>query len=64
MRKHLIQAGAVCNHGGGQIAQIPVPEKAQWQSAQSLCQADPPVGTFFIGCQVQRSILKPMQNKQ
>ena len=29
VRKHLVQAGAVGNHGGGQVAEIPVAKKGQ-----------------------------------
>ena len=64
MGKHLIQAGAVGNHGRSQVAQIPVPEKGQGKPPQGFCQAHPPVGAFLIGCQVERGILKPMKDEQ
>ena len=64
MGKHLIQTGTVRNHGGGQIAQIPVPEKGKGELPQRLRQGYPPAGALLIGGEIQRRILKPVQNEQ
>ena len=47
--EHLVQAGAVGNHGGGQVAEITVPEKGQGKPAQGLCQAHPTVSALPVG---------------
>ena len=62
--EHLVQAGAVGNHGGGQVAEITVPEKGQGKPAQGLRQAHPAVGALPVGGDVERGVLEPVEDEQ
>ena len=64
MGEHLVQAGAVGDHGGGQVAEITVPEKGQWKPAQRLCQAHPAVSTLPVGGDVEGGVLEPVKDEQ
>ena len=64
MGEHLVQAGAVGNHGGGQVAEIPVAEEGQGQPAQGLRQAHPAVGALPVGGDVEGGVLKPVEDEQ
>ena len=64
MGEHLIQRGAVGNHGGGQVAEIPGAEKTEGELSQRLRQADPACGAFPIGRQVQGGVLEIVQDQQ
>ena len=62
--KHLVQAGAVGDHGGGQVAEIPVPEKGQGKPAQCLRQTYTAVGALPVGGDVEGGVLEPVKDEQ
>ena len=62
--EHLVQAGAVGNHGGGQVAEIPVAEEGQGEPAQRLRQAHPAVGALPVGGDVEGGVLEPVEDEQ
>ena len=62
--EHLIQAGAVGDHGGGQVAEIPFAEEGQGESPQRLRQAHPAVGALLVGGDVKGGVLEPVEDEQ
>ena len=62
--KHLVQAGAVGDHGGGQVAEVTVPKKGQGEPAQRLRQAHPAVGALPVGGDVEGRVLEPVKDEQ
>ena len=64
MGEHLVQAGTVGDHGGRQVAEIPVAEKGQGEPAQRLRQAHPAVGALPVGGDVEGGVLEPVKDEQ